>query len=119
MKEEDFNDWLNTPIIHKDKIKNFDFLFENNFIELIEEDYYYLTKDFKNIKMEYYTRKVEELINELGITDVTTEIKAFIGKLNKYNELKDIGQALMGKIADLQGITIKDANELFDIKETD
>ncbi|RVD90946.1 DNA repair Swi5, partial [Tubulinosema ratisbonensis] len=108
---------IKNPIIHKSKILNYDFLLENECLTLIEDDYYCLSKDLEDIKALFYDQEIKKLTKELEIQDVNLEIKNFISKLNKYNELKDIGQAMIGKIADLKGITIKEANEIFEIKE--
>lgn len=71
-KEENFNDWSKQPIFHKSKIINFDFLVKNDCLTLIEDDYYFLSKDLDHIKSIYYDQEVERLSKELEITDVTS-----------------------------------------------
>ncbi|KAF7678791.1 DNA repair protein SWI5 like protein [Astathelohania contejeani] len=110
-----FNDWSNCEIIYKDDIINFEFLQENNLIKEIEDGYYYLRDELKNIEKRYYLMKNKELAAQLNIHDIDVEIKKFIRKLNLYNEIKDIGQMLMGKIADLRGVTTRELHEEFGI----
>ena len=45
------------------------------------------------------------------VVQVGQEVKALIKKFNNYNEIKDIAQALVGKIADLRGVSIKTVHE--------
>ncbi|KAM0675167.1 swi5-like zinc finger protein [Gurleya vavrai] len=111
----EFNDWKLQEIIHKDKILNYNFLKENALIELIEDDYYYLKSNQKSLEDLYYEIKTYELAQKLKITDVDVEIKDFIKKLNLYNEIKDIADAMMGKIAELRGTTIQELHDEFDI----
>ena len=39
--------------------------------------------------------------------------------MHKYNEVKDIGQALLGKLAQVQGKTVKQIYPDFGLDETD
>lgn len=42
-----------------------------------------------------------------------------IRRLNQYNEMRDIGQGLMGIIAESRGVRIKEVQEEFDISAKD
>lgn len=46
-------------------------------------------------------------------------IKEHIQLLHRYNEIKDIGQGLMGLIAEKRGCRIKDVMEEFGVDEKD
>lgn len=48
-----------------------------------------------------------------------TVIKEHIQLLHRYNEIKDIGQGLMGLIAEKRGCRIKDVMEEFGVDEKD
>ena len=104
----ELNNWNLTPVIHKNKIINYEYLIEEGYIIEIQDDYYCLKISFDEIEDQFYTRKVKELKQKLQIKDIENELKTFIKKLNKYNEFKDVAQALIGKIAELRGETIKD-----------
>ncbi|EJW02440.1 hypothetical protein EDEG_03144 [Edhazardia aedis USNM 41457] len=106
-----FNDWDKQEIYHKDDIINYQFLLKHAFITEVDTDFYYLTNDMRNIEMVYYKEITKELAEKLNITDVEKEIKKFIAKLNLYNEIKDINDALVGKVAELKGVTIKEFQE--------
>jgi Swi5 len=45
--------------------------------------------------------------------DLPGEERKAIKLLHRYNEMKDLGQDLMGIIAQRRGITLKEANELY------
>lgn len=105
------NDWEKEEIIRKDKIAEFDFLSRRRFITEVSMDYYYLSEDIKTVEMELWKDSNARLANELDIQDIDKEIKRFIKLLNSYNEIKDIGQELIGKIADLRQTTAKAIHE--------
>lgn len=111
------DDWEKTEIIHKNKIKNFDFLKKNDFITEIEDGYYYISEDIEVVETAFCKKINEELANELNIEDIEEELKLFIKKLNTYNELKDIGQDLIGKIATFRGTTNKSIHEELDMND--
>jgi hypothetical protein len=113
----ELNDWSKEKIVHRDSIKSFDFLMKNNYIKEIADHYFYLSEDIHRVEESFYKSKTIELAKSLGIDDISLEIKGFIKKLNTYNEIKDIAQCLMGKIADLRGVTIKKLHEDFDVSE--
>lgn len=111
------NDWNITPVIKKKNILNFDFLNQKGYIKEIKDSYYYITKDLKMVEIELCKKKASDLAQEIGIKSVDTEIKSFIKRLNQYNELKDVAQALLGRIADLRGTTIKEVHREFEVPE--
>lgn len=106
-----FNNWEDTKIIRKDKILEFDFLDENSFITEIEAGYYYLSANMPDVEKKFYEEKNAQLADELDLKDTQKEITGFIKRLNMYNAAKDVAQTLMGKIADLRGVTVKDIHE--------
>lgn len=89
----------------------------HGYLEQIEKEYYCLNTDFSTVELEFYRAESAALADCLGIEDVREEIKRFIHKLSLYNELKDIAQTLLGRIADLKGITIKDVHREFCVPE--
>lgn len=64
-------------------------------------------------------------ISQLPITDdksdqeITKCIKEHMNLLHEYNEIKDIGQILIGKIAELKGTTSKAIYSEYDLDLTD
>lgn len=102
------NNWEDEKVIKKDDIIEFEFLYENGLIKEIEEEYYCLNGTLYNVEKKFYEENNMMMADKLGLRDVQKEIDCFIKKLNKYNEVKDIAQSLMGKIAEIKGVTIKD-----------
>ncbi len=47
------------------------------------------------------------------------EMKAHIQRLHAYNELKDSVIVLLGRLAELEGVTVKSLYERFDIQLDD
>ncbi|ADM11349.1 putative Swi5-like protein [Encephalitozoon intestinalis ATCC 50506] len=105
------NDWEKEEIIHKSKIVNFDFLEKKDFISEVKDGFYYLSKDIKAVETELWKKANDELADHLDIKDIDKEIKRFIFLLNRYNEIKDIGQELIGRIASLRQTTARDIHE--------
>ncbi|XP_028394683.1 DNA repair protein SWI5 homolog [Dendronephthya gigantea] len=50
---------------------------------------------------------IDKEIDELEIEYSEDELQMHIDKLHEYNEIKDVGQVLLGKIADIEGKTTK------------
>ncbi|TBU09544.1 hypothetical protein CWI36_0020p0060 [Hamiltosporidium magnivora] len=90
----ELNNWEKEKIIHKNKILNFEFLNKNNFITEIKDSYFYLSVEYEKVEEYFYKEKFKS-----------------------YNELKDIAQAMMGKIADFKGSTLKEMHELFSVND--
>ncbi|KAF2773492.1 hypothetical protein EJ03DRAFT_379836 [Teratosphaeria nubilosa] len=61
----------------------------------------------------------EEQRTKQALTTANGVIKEHISLLHKYNEIKDIGQGLMGLIADKRGVRIADVMEDFGVGEKD
>ena len=53
------------------------------------------------------------------MTAANTIVKSHIKLLHEYNELKDIGQGLMGLIADQRGVRIVEVQDAFGIDPKD
>ena len=51
--------------------------------------------------------------------DAQATVKAHIKLLHDYNEIRDIGQCLMGIIADNKGVRVRDVYRDFDVAEGD
>ncbi|KAK6090956.1 hypothetical protein P3W45_000201 [Vairimorpha bombi] len=107
-KNKILNDWSTSKIIHKDKILHFGILLSKNLITEIEDDYWYLSEKVEIVEYEIYKYFNEKMADEMNIEDSEAEIKKFIKDLHVYNELKDIGQSLVNKIAERKGTTSKE-----------
>ncbi|EPR79235.1 Swi5 family protein, partial [Spraguea lophii 42_110] len=95
----------------------FEFLKENDFIEEIEQNHYVLKVSFGEIEDKFYEEENEKLKSKLGIKDIKKEISDIIKQMNVYNEIKDIAQSLMGRIAEIRGVTNKEIHEEMDVLE--
>lgn len=51
--------------------------------------------------------------------DAQATVKAHIKLLHNYNEIRDVGQGLMGIIADNRGVQVRDVYRDFDVGEGD
>ncbi|RDD38712.1 DNA repair protein SWI5-like protein [Trichoplax sp. H2] len=47
------------------------------------------------------------------------DLALFIDKLHQYNEIKDIGQILLGKLAEVEGVLVKDLYDRFGLDMED
>ena len=61
----------------------------------------------------------EEEKTKSALTNANAVIKEHISLLHKYNEIKDIGQGLMGLIADSRGVRVATVMEDFGMDEKD
>jgi hypothetical protein len=52
-------------------------------------------------------------------TQAQAIVKRHIKLLHAYNEIKDVGQGLMGLIADARGVRLKEVMEEMDVGEKD
>lgn len=105
------NNWEAEKVVRKDRILEFEFLIDGGFITEIEDDYFYLNTPLHEVEKKLYDERNRKLADELNLTNVQQEIKWFIQKINRYNEAKDIAQSLMGKIADLKEVPIREIHE--------
>lgn len=112
-----FNNWSSTPIISKPNISNFDFLLTHSLITHIDFNYYYLNNPNTNLELFYYKIKNQELATKLNITNIDNSLKQFINELNLYNEIKDVADALIGKISELRGVSLKSVREEFEMDD--
>jgi hypothetical protein len=111
------NNWKLDKVIHKDKILNFDILISKNCLKEVDKDYFYLIFPLEVCESFILEIRNKELASDLGITEVEKEIKNFINQLNKYNELKEIGETLVHKIAERKGKTSKQIFNEMDYKD--
>lgn len=51
--------------------------------------------------------------------DPNTTVQQHIRLLHEYNEIKDVGQGLMGMIADARGVRVIDVHREFGVGEKD
>ncbi|GFY55939.1 hypothetical protein TNIN_243361 [Trichonephila inaurata madagascariensis] len=80
------------------------------------------TEDMKKSVVELW-QKNEDLkkeikdLKEKGFKE--DDLKWYIDKLHEYNEIKDIAQMIMGKIAVLEQTTVRKVHEEFGMKDDD
>ncbi|CAF9914128.1 MAG: hypothetical protein ALECFALPRED_009344 [Alectoria fallacina] len=63
--------------------------------------------------------KQREVHGQLKTKDAQATVKAHIKLLHDYNEIRDVGQGLMGIIADSRGVRVKHVYQDFDVGEGD
>ncbi|KRH91789.1 putative DNA repair protein, Swi5 protein [Pseudoloma neurophilia] len=114
-EKDDLSDWNSHKILHRSKIVNFDYLLKNELIKPIENSNFFYAVD--DLEEKYYKLKYEQYIKENKNISIESEINTFINKLNKYNELKDCAEALIGKIAEIRGCSIKEIREEMGVPE--
>lgn len=107
------NNWEAEGVVHRDRILELGFLCDGGYITEVADGYFCLNTPFGDVERRFYEERCRALMAELGIKDVELELKALIRKFNRYNEIKEVAEALCSKIADLRGVSIKDIhNEL-------
>ncbi|KAG8900270.1 hypothetical protein FRC01_010196 [Tulasnella sp. 417] len=74
----------------------------------------YSTKDVKSLQEE-----IRALENALGKEDPKKIVSQHIRLLHDYNEAKDKAQALIGRIAALKGVSIKQLHEDYGLDPED
>jgi uncharacterized protein YwgA len=107
----EMDNWSTHGVMHKDKIRSFSFLSMHGYIREVADGYYCLTEDPETVETQLWKDVNGRLANELNIADIEKEIRTFIAKLNEYNEIKDIAQELMGKIAEFKQTTTRVIHE--------
>lgn len=105
-----FNSWDVERVIQKENITEFEFLCSREYITEIEDDYFYLNTPLAVVEKEFYEQGNRALMEALGIKDLEQELKMLIKKFNRYNEIKDIAQELIGKVADMRGVSITEVH---------
>lgn len=77
----------------------------------------------KIVVLETQIRETEEKRKEvdaqLKTKDPQATVKAHIKLLHDYNEIRDVGQGLMGIIADNRGVRVRDVYHDFNVGEGD
>ena len=63
--------------------------------------------------------RVESEIAELSQDYHEEELQQYIDHLHEYNEIKDVGQMLLGKLAEVQGTTTAQLYQQFDLNLDD
>ncbi|CAD6563899.1 MAG: hypothetical protein ASARMPREDX12_000149 [Alectoria sarmentosa] len=63
--------------------------------------------------------KRREVHGQLETKDAQATVKAHIKLLHDYNEIRDVGQGLIGIIADSRGVRVKQVYQDFDVGEGD
>jgi hypothetical protein len=54
-----------------------------------------------------------------SVTDGEKAMKEHIQELHDYNDLKDAGQALLGRLAEIEGITTRDMYKRYNLETDD
>lgn len=70
-------------------------------------------------KLREKLEKVEQEMGALKEDYSEEELQAHIDKLHEYNEMKDMGQLLLGKIAEVEGTTTAALYEQFGLELDD
>uniref|UniRef100_T1IY55 DNA repair protein SWI5 homolog n=1 Tax=Strigamia maritima TaxID=126957 RepID=T1IY55_STRMM len=82
-----------------------------------------VTKDQMQREIQELMEKVKALDNEIAELEEEgckeEELEVHIDKLHRYNEIKDVAQMVMGRIAVLDGVTTKDVHEKYGIGSKD
>ncbi|GFU28918.1 hypothetical protein TNCV_470501 [Trichonephila clavipes] len=87
------------------------FQFENTSTEDTKKSVVELWQKNEDLK-----EKIEDL-KEKGFEE--DDLKWYIDKLHEYNEIKDVAQMIMGKIAVLEQTTVRKVHEEFGMKDDD
>ncbi len=105
-----FTPWMKNKVLVKDKILEFDKLLDLGLIkkEAEEKMYSLTTPTLANAEEIYLESENQSLQEELSIENPDLEIKIYMDKLHKYNDTKDVLQNMIGKIAELRNVKIKD-----------
>uniref|UniRef100_A0A8C2YJ09 DNA repair protein SWI5 homolog n=2 Tax=Chinchilla lanigera TaxID=34839 RepID=A0A8C2YJ09_CHILA len=67
-------------------------------------------------KMDMLDQEISQLLSEGYHVD---ELEAHISQLHEYNDIKDVGQMLLGKLAVIRGVTTKELYPEFDLDVND
>ncbi|KAM3843120.1 DNA repair protein SWI5 homolog, partial [Diretmus argenteus] len=74
-------------------------------------------------EVEELRRRREELDTEIALLESegyrVEELEQHIDLLHEYNDIKDIGQTLLGRLASLRGTTTRDLYSHFDLELDD
>lgn len=76
-----------------------------------------VAQDVEELRKEL--ESVESEIAELSKDHCEEELQQYIDLLHEYNEIKDVGQLLLGKIAEVQGTTTAELYERFELNLDD
>lgn len=66
-------------------------------------------------RREYYRLLEREKILDRQLSDAKAQDAETMNLLHKYNDIKDITQTILGALADVNGTTIKDLHEHYDL----
>lgn len=81
------------------------------------DDLQTMKKEVENLKSKL--TEINEEIALLASSYSEEELQLHIQKLHEYNEIKDTGQILLGKIAEFEGVTTSSLYERFDLSLDD
>ena len=76
-----------------------------------------LRADIERLKEQIKANEAE--IEELSREYSEDELQQYIDHLHEYNEIKDVGQLLLGKLAEVQGTTVSELYREFDLSLDD
>ncbi len=71
------------------------------------------------LRLRKHLAEVDHELDELSCDFHESELQAHIHSLHVYNEIKDVGQLLFGKLAETQGTTTAQVYERFGLKWDD
>ena len=81
--------------------------------------------DENQIKLELERETLQKQLNEykekLSLTseEATIELKEHMAQIHQYNEIKDLGQRLLGILAEKTGVTVKSLYDDLDLPLTE
>ncbi|KAI3657396.1 hypothetical protein MP638_001717 [Amoeboaphelidium occidentale] len=128
------------PILVDQVCENADFLKTSDKLKwkmLGTKEYVYLgVKSLEHVRQNLNDLKAivalqkekEQLQEELGFVDISDkdldikaekELKGYIDLLHKYNETRDLAVDLLGKLAEIEGKTMKDLYEEYGVEDID
>ena len=76
-----------------------------------------LRADIARLKEQIKANEAE--IEELSQEYSEDELQQYIDHLHEYNEIKDVGQLLLGKLAEVRGTTVSELYREFDLSLDD
>ncbi|KDN37208.1 Swi5-domain-containing protein [Tilletiaria anomala UBC 951] len=74
-----------------------------------------MSEQEKEVAVEALQAQAEQLEEQLGGRDAEQIVKEHIRLLHEYNEVKDATQILLGRLAHIEGVTIKAMHQRYDL----
>ena len=104
------NDWEREKVIRGDRVLELDLLLKHRLVSEVPDcaGYFYLNEPVEEVERILSEEKLSSLMEKHHIGNVDQEIKRLLARITKYNRIKDIAQTLMGKVATLREVSIKE-----------